>query len=167
MIFYFLFSILLNGSYAQDIFGPLVADPKPDRITRDTHYLKSNEYHHDIYKDYIEDLGGIFMGVGTDQLYVMAGWCKPEILIPFDFDQYVVVIYCVYGIIVTKAKAPEDFIQLWQEDTQPPINLIVTPHTAFYSDAGLLEMRTKAAMELKRILTGQNPKNCVNVEFLP
>ncbi|HCZ02704.1 MAG TPA: hypothetical protein DHV39_04725 [Verrucomicrobiales bacterium] len=57
-------------------------------------------------------------------------------------------------------------IQLWQEDTQPPVNLIVTPHTAFYSDAGLLEMRTKAAMELKRILSGQKPKNCVNIEFL-
>jgi hypothetical protein len=126
MIFYFLFSILLNGSYAQDIFGPLVADPKPDRITRDTHYLKSNEYHHDIYKDYIEDLGGIFMGVGTDQLYVMAGWCKPEILIPFDFDQYVVDIHFVYGIIFTKAKDPEEFIQLWQEDKMEEIETDIT-----------------------------------------
>ncbi len=57
-------------------------------------------------------------------------------------------------------------VQLWQEDTQPPVNLILTPHTAFYSDAGLIEMREKAAMELRRILTGQAPKNCVNTEFL-
>ncbi|HAO66302.1 MAG TPA: C-terminal binding protein [Verrucomicrobiales bacterium] len=64
------------------------------------------------------------------------------------------------------ARSDMPLIQLWQEDTQPPVNLIVTPHTAFYSDAGLLEMRTKAAMELKRILSGQKPKNCVNIEFL-
>ncbi|MBT5926324.1 MAG: C-terminal binding protein [Verrucomicrobia bacterium] len=64
------------------------------------------------------------------------------------------------------ARSDMPLIQLWQEDAQPPINLIITPHTAFYSDAGLVEMREKAAMELRRVLTGQAPKNCVNAEFL-
>jgi C-terminal binding protein len=64
------------------------------------------------------------------------------------------------------ARSDMPLIQLWQEDTQPPVNLIITPHTAFYSDAGLVEMREKAAMELRRVLSGQAPKNCVNAEFL-
>lgn len=57
-------------------------------------------------------------------------------------------------------------IQLWQQDRQPPVNLIITPHTAFYSDAGLVEMREKAAQEIRRVLSGEMPKNCVNREFL-
>ena len=57
-------------------------------------------------------------------------------------------------------------IQLWQEDQQPPVNLMITPHTAFYSDAGLVEMRQKAAQEVRRVLSGEMPKNCVNREFL-
>ncbi|KAL6062662.1 C-terminal-binding protein 2 [Balamuthia mandrillaris] len=46
-------------------------------------------------------------------------------------------------------------------------NLIITPHTAFYSDEAFVEMRTKAALEVKRVLTGESgPRNCVNKQFL-
>lgn len=41
-------------------------------------------------------------------------------------------------------------------------NLILTPHSAFYSDQGMIEMRTKAAMEIKRVLQGELPRNWVN-----
>jgi len=41
-------------------------------------------------------------------------------------------------------------------------NLLVTPHAAFYSDEGFIEMRTKAALEIKRVLEGSAPRNCVN-----
>jgi phosphoglycerate dehydrogenase-like enzyme len=33
-------------------------------------------------------------------------------------------------------------------------NVILTPHCSFYSDQGVVEMRTKAALEVKRLLTG-------------
>ena len=65
------------------------------------------------------------------------------------------------------AQASMPLVALWQEERQPPVNLLMTPHTAFYSDQGLVEMRRKAAEELKRVLTGQSPKNCVNAHFLP
>ncbi|MFH1846053.1 MAG: C-terminal binding protein [Candidatus Omnitrophota bacterium] len=41
--------------------------------------------------------------------------------------------------------------------------LIITPHTAFYSHEALTELRAKAAGEVKRILLGGKPRNCVNV----
>lgn len=44
--------------------------------------------------------------------------------------------------------------------------LILTPHAAFYSEEAFVEMRHKAALEVKRVLTGQSPRNCVNREFL-
>jgi C-terminal binding protein len=45
--------------------------------------------------------------------------------------------------------------------------LIVTPHAAFYSEEAFLEMREKAAREVRRVLTGQEARNCVNREWLP
>jgi len=45
-------------------------------------------------------------------------------------------------------------------------NVIITPHTAFYSEEALLELQTKAAEEVVRVLSGQAPKNPVNPEAL-
>jgi len=46
-------------------------------------------------------------------------------------------------------------------------NVILTPHCSFYSDQGVVEMRMKAALEVKRLLTGENTLYCVNRQFLP
>src|SRR5579864_8571745 len=45
-------------------------------------------------------------------------------------------------------------------------NIIVTPHTSFYSEESLVDLQTKAAEEVVRVLTGQAPKNPVNLEAL-
>jgi D-3-phosphoglycerate dehydrogenase len=45
-------------------------------------------------------------------------------------------------------------------------NVILTPHTAFYSEESLVELQTKAAEEVVRVLSGQAPRNPVNPEVL-
>jgi phosphoglycerate dehydrogenase-like enzyme len=40
--------------------------------------------------------------------------------------------------------------------------ILLTPHTAFYSVEGFVELRTKTAEEVRRILLGQPPRNPVN-----
>ena len=45
-------------------------------------------------------------------------------------------------------------------------NVILTPHTSFYSEESLVELQTKAAEEVVRVLTGQKPVNPVNPEAL-
>jgi len=62
--------------------------------------------------------------------------------------------------------ATESLIQLWQKKTDPPTNLVITPHSAFYSESGLVEMRAKSAREVARVLKGGKPKNCVNSEYV-
>jgi phosphoglycerate dehydrogenase-like enzyme len=42
-------------------------------------------------------------------------------------------------------------------------HILLTPHTAFYSVEGFVELRTKTAEEVRRILLGQPPRNPVNV----
>ena len=41
-------------------------------------------------------------------------------------------------------------------------NVIITPHTSFYSEESLVELQTKAAEEVASVLTGQPPRNPVN-----
>jgi D-3-phosphoglycerate dehydrogenase / 2-oxoglutarate reductase len=54
--------------------------------------------------------------------------------------------------------------------TEPPVNspligkknVIITPHTSFYSDESLVELQTKAAQEVASVLTGKPARNPVN-----
>jgi D-3-phosphoglycerate dehydrogenase len=43
-------------------------------------------------------------------------------------------------------------------------NVIITPHTSFYSEESLVELQTKAAQEVVAVLSGQAPRNPVNPE---
>lgn len=45
-------------------------------------------------------------------------------------------------------------------------NVMVTPHTAFYSDEAFEESRRRVGQEIAAILTGNKPRNCVNREVL-
>ena len=45
-------------------------------------------------------------------------------------------------------------------------NVILTPHTSFYSEESLIDLQTKAAEEVVRVLTGEAPRNPVNPEAL-
>jgi D-3-phosphoglycerate dehydrogenase len=45
-------------------------------------------------------------------------------------------------------------------------NVIVTPHTAFYSDEAFVESRRRVGQEVAAILSGRRPRNCVNREVL-
>ena len=66
---------------------------------------------------------------------------------------------------VEPAERSDKLVALWQQD-DPPYNLILTPHSAFYSEEGFIEMRTKAAADVRRVLENKPPKNPVNLEFL-
>jgi D-3-phosphoglycerate dehydrogenase len=45
-------------------------------------------------------------------------------------------------------------------------NVIITPHTSFYSEESLLELQRKAAEEVVAVLSGREPRNAVNPDAL-
>ncbi|MFQ5857214.1 MAG: C-terminal binding protein [Anaerolineae bacterium] len=45
-------------------------------------------------------------------------------------------------------------------------NVILTPHIGFYSEESLVELQTKAAQEVARVLSGESPRYPVNPEVL-
>jgi len=44
-------------------------------------------------------------------------------------------------------------------------NVIITPHSAFYSEQALKDLQYKAVQEVIRVLIGERPKSCVNPEL--
>lgn len=97
-------------------FEGVEADPHPEKLTRDSHYWISDEQRHDLFREAIADSGGVFVGLGTDQNYLMAAWAKPEVLVPLDFDQMVVSLHYAFRVIFLNAKNPDEFTQMWSED---------------------------------------------------
>ena len=72
---------------------------------------------------------------------------------------------CLHGIAgaaldVRTQEPPADGDQLFDLE-----NVIHTPHAAFYSAESLAELQDKAATEVKRALTGEEPVRLVNPEY--
>lgn len=94
----------------------LKKDPHPPHLARNSHFWVSNEDHQDRFYDALSKRqGGVYIGVGADQNYLMAGWCKPEVMVPLDFDQGVVDLHQVYRVFFLHAATPQEFVDLWSD----------------------------------------------------
>lgn len=59
--------------------------------------------------------------------------------------------------------ADHPLLVAWRDPAHPCHDrLIVTPHAAFYSEEGLLDIRTKGAAACRRAVLGEPPRNVVN-----
>jgi D-3-phosphoglycerate dehydrogenase/C-terminal binding protein len=67
-------------------------------------------------------------------------------------------------VLATEPPPDDDpLIRAWRDPNHPAYDrLIVTPHAAFYSEEGLLDMREKGADACRRALLGLPVRNVVN-----
>jgi hypothetical protein len=100
---------------AKDL-ASLAPDPAPPKLTNDRHYLTSNELRLDVFEEEIRGRGGVYLGVGAGQNYVLGGWSKPELMVIVDFDQDVVDLHSIYAMFFAYASTPDQFRSLWTED---------------------------------------------------
>ncbi len=107
------------------LFHSLPRDPAPEEITRNQHYWISNEQRLDLFHDHIKDLGGVYIGVGSDQNYLHAGWAKTEVLVLMDFDQKIVDLHGVYRVAFLHATTKEQFMALWSEDSRKQMRALI------------------------------------------
>jgi hypothetical protein len=92
------------------------ADPAPPELIRKSHYWISNEHSHFLWQPRLAGRGGAFLGVGTDQNYLLAGWARPELLLLVDFDGAVVDLHGAYRAAFAAAATPAEFLALWGKD---------------------------------------------------
>lgn len=139
-------------------FREIRPDPHPDKLTRNSHYWISDEKRHDVFREDIENSGGIFVGLGTDQNYLMAAWAKPQVLIPLDFDQMIIYLHFAFRAVFLKARTAKEFERMWSPEAESETLSLISSE---YRDAdedflkGILRAfkkgRKHVAVRLKRI----------------
>jgi hypothetical protein len=85
----------------------------PERENK--HYLAGNERMLQAYYPVIKDVGGGYVGVGTDQAYLFMSWARPEIAWLVDYDPAVVEVHELYRLFFAAAATPEEFVALWDK----------------------------------------------------
>jgi len=90
-------------------------DPFPEALVLDAHYWVSNENNHQLYKPSVDNHRGIYLGVGTDQNYLIAAWSRSPILLMMDFDEQIRNVHDIYGSIFRRVEDPKTFVQMWSE----------------------------------------------------
>ena len=80
------------------------------------HYTIGNEWTlFAFYKD-IKNLGGGYMGVGTDQAYLFIGWQKPELAWLTDYDPKIQRMHHMYKALFLAAESPKEFTSYFQKE---------------------------------------------------
>ncbi|MFO0747073.1 MAG: hypothetical protein U1F43_15625 [Myxococcota bacterium] len=78
------------------------------------HYVTGNEWNLHLFYPSVKDLGGGYVGVGSDQAYLFIGWQKPEVAWLIDYDPLIVDIHKIYQAFILFADTPEAFRALWE-----------------------------------------------------
>ena len=65
------------------------------------------------------------------------------------------------GLDVVEPAPPDPANPLLKQE-----NVIITPHTAFFSQASTLELERRTAQEVIRVLNGEQPENLINPDVL-
>ena len=111
-------------------FRHLTPDPRPDALVRNAHYLVSNEFHSWVFAKDAEPVGGVMVGVGTDQLFLYAGWYRPQVLIPMDFDGMVADLHRVYALLFARAPTAQDLIAWFAPKARPKVATLIDQEVA-------------------------------------
>jgi len=129
-------------------FENLPRDPKPDSLIRNSHYWISNEVNQQIWYDHVVDKGGAYLGVGTDQNYLLAGWAKSDLVVVVDFDIYIVDLHRVYALFFEQAETFEDFLLRWSPDREAEGLALIDERYADRPDYDRIRKAYKVARQL-------------------
>lgn len=92
---------------------PLKIDDFDSKDLGGRHYPASNELRIDLFKPYIENLEGGYLGAGTDQNFTFIAWAKSKYAWLMDFDYTICIINRIHLLFFKLAVDPESYRELW------------------------------------------------------
>jgi len=116
--------VLADGPLTEAQRAVLFGSPEDDVPARrngilgmheEEHYITGNERTLDLFHPHIANLGGGYVGVGTDQAYLFMSWARPEIAWLVDYDPAVIEVHELYRLFFEAAATPEEFVALWDK----------------------------------------------------
>ncbi len=82
------------------------------------HYLAGDERALNSFEPHVKGLGGGLAGVGTDQIYVLAGWSRPELVWLTDYDPWVGWLHQAYMVFFREAENRKEFRAFWLKENR-------------------------------------------------
>jgi hypothetical protein len=98
------------------------------------HYPTCDEWNIHLFEPKVRDLGGGYLGVGTDQAYLFIGWQRPHLAWLFDYDPWVKHIHKTYHIFFEEAETIDEFIALWAKKNRKTSRKLLKEKLAGDSD---------------------------------
>lgn len=102
----------------------------------------SNEDRLDLLIPHVQNIGNVYVGVGSEQNLTIAAWAKSDFIYLMDFTQIVVHANTITILFLKKGERKEDFIRLWgKEGEKEALELI----QASFSDPEIYQKVYKQA----------------------
>ncbi|MFO0572769.1 MAG: hypothetical protein U1A78_02125 [Polyangia bacterium] len=88
----------------------IVQATKSEKLPEPTwlRYVLSNEWRHDVTFPKLAGLGGVYIGVATDQNYTMAAAMSAELLVTMDYDAEVVAMHRIYHAFINASPTAQE-----------------------------------------------------------
>lgn len=105
-------NIEISENKVQEIlFFPTIDNPFPKKYLKS--FPVSNEIRIDLFRESIEDVGGSYIGVGTDQNFSFAAWANSDYVFLMDFDRLAIYINRVHIFFFSISPSFEEYKDLW------------------------------------------------------
>lgn len=130
----------LDAEQRAAFFAPAEDEPAAElggvtEARKGQHYVTGNERTLEAFYPRIKGLGGAYVGVGSDQAYLLLAWSRAELVWLVDYDPVVVDLHGIYHALFTTAATPEQFLALWQKDNKD--QAIAAVHAAYPGELGV------------------------------
>lgn len=83
-------------------------------VTPFEHFTVSNEYRHALWFPFVRELGGVYVGVASDQNYTLLAAARSEFAFLVDIDRQVVDLHRIYAALIAAARDPAAFLALFE-----------------------------------------------------
>lgn len=82
------------------------------------HYPSSNERRIDLFRPHLANLGGAYVGVGTDQNFTFIAWAKSSIAYMMDFDAAIVYVNRLHILFLKLSPDYAAFKKMWARSSR-------------------------------------------------
>ena len=115
----------------REIFFGSAQDKEPEvrggisKGMENLHYTIGNEWTLFAFYEDIKNLGGGYMGVGTDQAYLFIGWQRPEFAWLTDYDPKIQKVHHMYRALFLSAETPKEFLSYFKQENMEKANAAI------------------------------------------
>lgn len=102
------------GDAARAVLRDAPEEPLQPRAQGFRHFHQSNESDHDLWFDRVRDLGGGYVGVGSDQNYTLIAAAKAEVAWLMDYDVDITRLHRIYRALILESGSADEFLLRWQ-----------------------------------------------------